>query len=158
MSKETTGNPTDFDAIPLRSLGADVARAIEVSGPTGEDDVAAVYTKLHGITIPKSRARLLSRFTWSARGRGLIAETEEGSGILQRTSTPLADNDAFGEETFASIQDVIGAVDPDSTTEFALLCDTVVQFLLDRGCKDSRLLRNTVGSAVWATGRRSPRN
>jgi hypothetical protein len=157
MSLESTAETTDFDAVPLRSLSADVARAVEAAGPTNEDDVAAAFTKLTGIAVPKSRARLLSRFTWSARGRGLIAETAEGSGVLQRAANPLSDNDAFGEESFASIQLVVDAVDPDRNTEFALLCDTVVQFLLDRGCKDARLLRSTVGSAVWATGRRSPR-
>ena len=154
---KSPAQPLDFDALALRSLSAEVARAVEASGPTSEDDVAAAFTRLTGVAVPKSRARLLSRFTWSARGRGLIAETAEGSGVLQRTANPLSDNDAFGEESFASIQLVVDAVDPDRSTEFALLCDTVVQFLLDRGCKDSRLLRNTVGSAVWATGRRSPR-
>ncbi len=87
-----------------------------------------------------------------------MKETSDGSGVLERTSTALSDNDAFGEESFRTIQDLVNAVDPDKSTEFALLCDTVVQIVIDRGGKDTKLVRSTVGSAVWATGRRSPRS
>ncbi len=87
-----------------------------------------------------------------------MQETSDGSGVLERTTAALSDNDAFSEETFGTIQVLVNAVDPDKSTEFGLLCDTVVQVMIDRGCKDTKLVRSTVGSAVWATGRRSPRS
>lgn len=150
--------PIDFDSVPLRSLSSRIAEVVASHGPVREDQVRPMFSEATGIDIPKNRERLFGRFVWSARGRKFLKETENGSGVLARSNSDTSDNDAFGDETFGSIQELVEAVDPDRSTSFELLCDTVIQFLEDRGCKDSKLMRGTVGSAIWATGRRAARD
>ncbi len=145
----------DFDSIALRDLAGMVADAIAATGKVDEDAVATVFSAVTSISVPRSRKRLLFKFTWSAKARGFLDEVAPDTGVFNRTEKPLTPNEDFGTETFGSICEIIELVDPESTASFKELADSVCEILTDRGCHDRRLVRSTVGSAIWATGRRA---
>lgn len=145
----------DFDAIALRELAARIAEAIGTVGDVEEELVASAFASATTISVPRARRRLFSKFTWSAKARGFIEESTPDSGVFRRTNAPLAENEDFGMETFGSICEIVELVDPERTSSFKELADSVCEILVDRGCRDRRLVRTTVGSAIWATGRRA---
>jgi len=144
----------DFDAIPLRELATRIAESIGSVKDVEEEAVASVFAKSTSISVPRPRRRLFTKFTWSAKARGFIEESPPDSGVFRRTTAPLVENEDFGTETFSSICEIIELVDPEKTASFKELADSVCEILVDRGCRDRRLVHTTVGSAIWATGRR----
>jgi hypothetical protein len=145
----------DFDGIPLRSLAAMIADAIGTAGDIDEEMVASTFANATSISVPRTRRRLFTKFTWSAKARGFIEETEAESGTFRRTDQPTIENGDFGNETFGSICEIVELVDPEQTASFKELADSVCEILVDRGCQGKRLVRTTIGSAIWATGRRA---
>jgi len=108
-----------------------------------------------GVAVPRSRRRLFTKFVWSAKARGFIDEAPPDSGIFVRTTSDVSENEDFGSETFGAICEIVELVDPDRSASFKELADTVSEIIVDRGGRDRRLVRSTVGSAIWASGRRA---
>lgn len=155
MRHYSSGVPEDFDAIPLRELAVRIAEALATVSEVEEEGIPALFAQATGVSVPRSRRRLFTKFIWSAKARGFIDETTPDSGVFKRASSEVSENEDFGHETFGAICEIVELVDPEKSASFKELADTVCEILVDRGCRDRRLVRSTVGSAIWASGRRA---
>ncbi len=147
--------PKFFDDIPLRDLAKDIAEVIGSHDSIDRDAIPMAFRMCTGIEIPRSRRRLFGRFVSSAKGRGYIEETRVDSGEYCKVGIPAEPNLAFADESFSSICDLVRLLDPEQIASIDQLTDLTLQVLIDRGCQDKKLVRSTVSSAIWATGRRN---
>jgi hypothetical protein len=151
----TADDASAFDAIPLRELRKMIAEAVNALGEADTRALRKHFAATLETPVPRTRVRLFEKFIWSAKGRGYIRLSDDDLGDWVRTDVPAEADDAFGAETFASICDLIEALDPDRSASFDELIDLTVHFMEDRDCSGTRLVRRTVASAIWASGRRS---
>jgi DGQHR domain-containing protein len=62
----------DFDDVPLALVTPQLAVLITEESGLSEDNLADNYSRRFGIGLGKKRRRMLERFAWSAKGRGLV--------------------------------------------------------------------------------------